>query len=142
MVSMLRVTVSRVILLVGIMSMLIMCNSSTMSPIIMMNPMISIIFFIFFFTELICLIPCCLDEYFECRVQMDNKNEEYKTQYSKYNKEYDLYADNRKECHNARYNEWKYKKYDCDNNRTKIEEDHRIIQLYRNTNMSHSHSCR
>lgn len=66
-------------------SMFIMVGSSVFVMFIM-DAMITIVFFVFFFTELIRLIPSCLNEYFQSRVQMDNKNEEHKTQNSKYDK--------------------------------------------------------
>ena len=104
--------------------------------------MIRVVFSIFFLAELIRFIPCCLDEYLECRVQMHDKYKEYETQHTEYDEKYYLYSHDREECDDTRYREGKHEKYDRDYDRTKIEKDHRIVELHRDTDMTYCHTSR
>ena len=116
-----------------------------MTVIIVIVPMSSVFIiplFIFFFTNFIGFIPRCLDKYFECRVQVDDDDEEDKGKDSKYDKESYLHGYNRKPGYNRRNNKRKYEKYHRDDERTKVEEYHRIIELHRYSDMSNCHTCR
>lgn len=73
---------------------------------------------------------------------MNDKNEEDKTKNSKYYKQYYLYTYDREERHNTRYHKGEHKKYDSYYDRTKIEEDHSIVELHSDTDMAYCHSCR
>lgn len=109
--------------------------------VVMSRVMIVIIFSIFFFTELIGLIPRCFYEYLECRIQMDDEDEEYETENTKYHKKYYLYTDDREKCDYTRNNKRKYEKYDSYEYRSKVEEYHRIVELHSDTDMTYCHSC-
>lgn len=98
---------------------------------------------IFFFTELVCLIPRCLDKYLKCRVQMYDEYEKYETHNSKYDAEYCL--DNREwceECEYTRYDKRYDEKEDSYDDSSEIEEYHSEVELTRDTDMAQCHTCR
>ena len=126
------------------MSMVVMVCIMTCVTIITVAVMMFVIakLSIFFFTELVCLIPCCLDEYLKCWVQVYYEYEEYETHNSKYNTEYCL--DNRKwseECKDTWYDEWDNEKNNRHDNRPHIEKDHSEVELTRDANMTECHTC-
>ena len=66
---------------------------------------------------------------------MYDKNEKNYTDDPK-NREKDyLHSNKRKECYDTRYDKGENEKYHCYENRSKIEENHRKIELSRYSNM-------
>jgi hypothetical protein len=70
------------------------------------------------------------------------EDEEREAQYPEDHKKYDLYAHEREEGEYSRCYERKEEKYDPDYDSTKIEKYHRIVELERDRDMSHSHTSR
>ena len=122
------------------MSMIVMLMFVTMWIMPMIIMMLSAILGIFLFAELIRFIPSCFDEDFERWVEMNDKDEENETDNTKYYEENHFHRHNGEKGDHTRYYKWKNEEYKGHQNRTKIEEYHRKIQLSGNRYMSYSES--
>lgn len=97
---------------------------------------------IFFFTQLVCLVPCCLDKYLKCRVEVYNEYEEYESNDTEYSQKEELHRYNREECNNSRDRKRDNEEDECYNNGTEIEKYHREVESTRNINVSECHASR
>ena len=115
---------------------------SSMFIVPMTASMVIIPLFIFFFTRLVRLVPGCLYEDLECRVQVDDHEEKSETDNPKDREEDNLYFCDREKRDNRRNQKGEHeKKYRYDN-RPKVEEDHRIVEMESDPDMSYCHACR
>lgn len=100
------------------------------------------IVFVFFFAPHIRLIPRRLDEYLESRVQVYYDEEKYEGYESEESEKKYLHTHDREECDDCRYDEWENEEKERYQYRAEIEENHRIVELHRDGDMTHSHTCR
>lgn len=123
----------------SIVPVVIMCTMPTMSVvmIVIMSHLT-----VFFFTQLVCLVPCCLDKYLKCRVEVYNEYEEYESNDTEYSQKEELHRYNREECNNSRDRKRDNEEDECYNNGTEIEKYHREVESTRNVNVSECHASR
>lgn len=135
-IMMITVSAMSIIMSVFVVSMIVM-PVRIVSMCIMMT-----ISLILRFTEHICLIPCRLDKYLECRVQVYYHEEEYEWDESEKSEKKELHTHDREKCDHCRNDERKHEKKECYEDRPEIEEYRRIVELHRDTDMSHCHTSR
>ena len=135
------VRISSVTVFVVMGSMLLM-PMIVVTTLIVMSIVLFIIFAILFLTEHVCLIPGRLDEYLECRIQMDDHEEEGKTDKGEDGKEDRTDFHDREKCDNRRYDKWENEKYESYEYSPKIEEYHRIVEVECDTDMTYCHPSR
>ena len=71
----------------------------------------------------------------------DNEKKE-KAKYGENRKEYYTHLHDGEKCNHRRYEKWEYEKKERNEDRPEVEEDHRIVEMHRDTDMPHCHSCR
>lgn len=135
-IMMITVSAMSIIMSVCIVSMIVM-PVRIVSMCIMMT-----VSLIFRFTEHICLIPCRLDKYLECRVQVYYHEEEYEWDESEKSEKKELHTHDREKCDHCRDDEWKHEKKECYEDRPEIEEYRRVVELHRDTDMPDCHTSR
>ena len=132
------VRISSVTVFVVMGSMLLM-PMIVVTTLIVMSIVLFIIFAILFLTEHICLIPGRLDEYLECRIQMDDHKEEGKTDESEDREEDRTDFHDREKCDNGWYDEGENEKYESHEYSPKIEEYHSIVEVECDPYMAYCH---
>jgi hypothetical protein len=73
---------------------------------------------------------------------MYDEDEESEAEYPENHEKYYLHTHDREECEDSRSNKWKQEKDDAHDDRTKIEEYHRIVELESDIDMSDCHTSR
>ena len=132
------VRISSVTVLVVMVSMVLL-SMIVVPTLIVMGIVLFIIFAILFFTEHVCLIPGRLDEYLECRIQMDDHEEEGETDEWEDREEDRTDFHDREKCDNGWYDEGENEKYESYEYSPKIEEDHRIVEMECDPDMTYRH---
>ncbi len=125
----------------GMGRMRIVTTMAIMTSVIIMLSVVSHLT-VFFFAELICLVPCRLDKYLQCRVQVYDEYKEDECDDGEYDQEKYLHRDDGKERDDGRYREWDHEEYESDHDRAEVEQYHREVELARDGDMAECHTSR